>query len=137
MSDLMLDVDQVRPTTQHLIDCDIDPFIPDGWTVEQHQRGGQWMWNILHVSLHADSCHQDIPLNANVLDFLINNSHLIPTEWKGPCEWKPRCTFFPGTIYRTLGGNRCMRYLFWRDGRWAWNYAGSASIGTIAARRRA
>ena len=30
---------------EHIIDLDADPFIPDGSTVVEHHRGGQWKWN--------------------------------------------------------------------------------------------
>jgi hypothetical protein len=25
---------------EHVIDCDAEPFIPNGWSVEEHQKGG-------------------------------------------------------------------------------------------------
>src|SRR5665213_890159 len=36
---------------EHLIDCDADPVIPDGWKVEEHQKGGAFKWNASQVSL--------------------------------------------------------------------------------------
>lgn len=30
---------------EHVIDCDADPFVPDGHSVEEHQKGGSFRWN--------------------------------------------------------------------------------------------
>ena len=39
-------------STPLIIDLDIEPFIPDGWKVEEHQKGGSFKWDASHVSLH-------------------------------------------------------------------------------------
>ncbi len=121
---------------QHVIDCDAQPFVPDGWSVEEHQKGGSFKWDkgnqrsALYLSkgqagssyiegnkLRKELADKGIPvLNANVLDYLRINQHLIPEEWKG------KYVFFWGTVYRNRHGNLCVRCLCWGDGRWDWSY---------------
>ncbi len=116
------------------VDLSSAPFIPDGWSVEEHQKGGQFVWDPTKVRLHLDEGQTDRryveghklrkliskknPYNANLLDFLLKNGnqHLIPEEWKG------KAVFFWGTIYRNSDGNLYVRYLYWRSRRWYWDY---------------
>ena len=37
---------------KHVIDCDANPFVPDGWKVEEHQKGGQLVWDASKVQLY-------------------------------------------------------------------------------------
>lgn len=119
---------------EHMIDLDSAPFIPDGWSVEEHQKGGVVKWDATKIALHLDESQTKgdwiddsklrknvaklSPYNANMLDFLIKkeNQHLIPEEWKG------RYIFFWGTIYRRFGRGLYVRYLNWSGGRWLWDY---------------
>ena len=136
--DLLKDVRAVllgRATVQvieHLIDCDADPFVPSGWTVESHQQGGQLVFDHAKVTLYLSNKQQNggyisgndlrkelrrkRTLNANVLDYLLKNPHLIPEEWKG------KYIFFWGTIYRYSDGGLCVRYLCFHGGGWRWLY---------------
>ena len=128
---------------EHVMDCDADPFQPwqkDGWTVEEHQKGGSFKWDSAQVAFHLSSgqkgdkyiegnklrkelSDKGIPvLNANVLDYLLKNPHLIPEEWKRDGKGNTRYIFFWGTIYRRRGGGLYVRYLCWRGGRWRWGY---------------
>lgn len=119
---------------EHFIGCDAQPFVPDGCSVEEHQKGGAFKWdkeaqtNALYLSkgqegskhIEGNKLRKKLAkqptLNANVLDYLLANPHLIPDEWKGKyvCFW--------GTIYRNRGGDPYVRYLCWVDGRWDWGY---------------
>lgn len=114
----------------YTIDCDANPYVPDGWKVEEHIKGGELRWNPDEVELYLcdkqkgnviegnELCKllKDKPvLNANVLDYLLANPQLIPEEWKG------KAVFFWGTIYRNSDGRLCVRYLCWRGGRWDWS----------------
>jgi hypothetical protein len=118
-------------TTKHIIDCSASPFIPDGWKVEEHQKGGLLEWNPAIVELYlADGQNNNtikghalrkllagkLVLNANVLDYLLAHPELIPEEWKG------KCIFFWGTIYRDSGGGLCVRCLCWSGDGWDWDY---------------
>ncbi|MDD5397270.1 MAG: hypothetical protein PHW24_04440 [Candidatus Moranbacteria bacterium] len=115
---------------RHIIDCDADPFVPDGWKIEKHLKGGKFEWNADKVSLYLSKEQEGgsaiegnklrkklekMPvLNANVLDYLLKNPQLIPEDWKG------KAVFFWGTIYRCSDGSLCVRYLYWGGGEWDW-----------------
>ena len=122
---------------KHLIDCDADPFVPDGWKVEEHQKGGQFEWSATQVAFYLDSGQKDGKyiegnklrkqlkgkpvLNANVLDYLLKNPDLIPEDWKKDEKGNTRYIFFWGTIYRSSGGSLYVRCLYWFGGKWNWN----------------
>lgn len=55
-------------------------------------------------------------LPAQVLDYQLEHPELIPESWKG------KYTYFWGTIYRSAGGDLCVRCLCRCDGRWDWRY---------------
>ena len=117
---------------ENLIDCGAAPFVPNGWSVEEHQKGGQFKLAISQVQLFLAKGQQDGKsiegnklrkelagkkvLNANVLDYLLANPHLIPEEWKG------KYVFFWGTIYRRSDGNLFVRCLYWLGDWWVWSY---------------
>lgn len=116
---------------KHIIDCDADPFVPEGWKVESHKKGGSFEWDQTKVKLHLSPNQQngkiiegnklrkelesEPVLNANVLDYLLAHPELIPEEWKG------KAIFFWGTIYRGSGGNLYVRYLRWDGSQWSWH----------------
>ncbi|MDO8594006.1 MAG: hypothetical protein Q7R93_00635 [bacterium] len=115
---------------EHVIDCDANPFVPKGWGVEEHHEGGQFKFDASQVEFYLSAAQKkgsiegnklrkelvDKPvLNANVLDYLLKNPHLIPDEWKG------KYLFFWGTVFRSSGGSLCVRCLDWNDGRWDWD----------------
>ena len=122
---------------QHLIDCDADPFTPSVCTVESHKKGGQFAFDPAKIKLYFSPTQQggkrikgnklrkDLanqpPLNANVLDFLIKNPHLIPEEWKRDASGNTRYIFFWGTIYRHSDGILCVRCLYWDGRSWHWS----------------
>jgi len=128
MSDLMLDVD-------HIIDCDTDPFVPEGWKVEEHKKGGL-EWDSAKVELFLSENQKDgkyvegnklrkeladhTILNANVLDYLLAHPQLIPEEWKKDSSGNRRYTFFWGTIYRSSADDLCVRCLYFGGGEWRW-----------------
>lgn len=37
---------------EHLINCDATPFIPSGWSVEEHKKGGMLKFNPEKISLY-------------------------------------------------------------------------------------
>lgn len=124
---------QVEVTvTKHIIDLDADPFIPDGWEVVEHQKGGQFEWDPAKVALYlspnqqgdktikGDKLRQELKdrpvYNANQLDYLLANPQLIPDSWKS------KAVFFWGTIYRDSDGGLYVRYLYWGGDRWVWGF---------------
>jgi hypothetical protein len=114
---------------EHLIDCDVNPFIPNGWSVEEHKKGGMFKFNPEKISLYLSKkqkkgsiegndlrkelANQPV-LNANVLDYLLAHPELIPEEWKG------KAVFFWGTIYRRSDGRLSVRCLRWNGSEWNW-----------------
>ena len=115
---------------KHITNCDADPFVPDDWKVEEHTKGGQFEWNTDKVELYRSDEQKKGPikgnelrkllkdkpvLNANILDYLLAHSELIPEEWKG------KAIFFWGTIYRDSDGALCVRFLYWGDRGWGWD----------------
>lgn len=122
---------RVNVITGDVIDCDADPFVPDGWSVESHKKHGMMVWNSNAIMLHLEKEQntsslngnklrkriEKLPaLNANVLDYLLKHPDLIPESWKG------KYVFFWGTIYRNSGGLLCVRCLRWNGGKWRWRF---------------
>lgn len=130
----VLDGHAIITVPEHLIDCDADPFVPnrwslDGWSVEEHRKGGMFQWDptkvklwlakgqrgggsMVGLSLRTELAEKPV-MNANVLDYLLANPHLIPDGWN--------IVFFWGTIYRIhCADSLCVRYLCKIDGRWIW-----------------
>lgn len=121
-----------------IIDCDDDPFVPEGWTVEEHHKGGQLVWDPANVKLWLSEGQKgekwiegnklrkelaDKPvLNAKVLDYLLAHPEIIPEEWEKDNNGNIRYIFFWGTVYRSSGGRLVVRCLYWSDGEWIWYY---------------
>ena len=115
---------------EHVIDCDADPFVPNGWKVEEHKKDGQCKWDAAQVALYLSDPQKEGKtiegnklrtelngkpvLNANVLDYLLKHPHLIPEEWED------KYVFFWGTIYRRSGGRLGVRCLYWDFNGWQW-----------------
>jgi hypothetical protein len=118
-------------TATHVIDCDADPFVPEGWKVEEHTKGGSLEWDPARVALYLSERQQgggylkgnelreelrsERVLNANALDYLLAHPELIPEKWRGQfvCFW--------GTIYRGWDGVLYVRYLSCDGGKWSWS----------------
>jgi hypothetical protein len=115
-----------------IIDLDADPFVPDGWKVEEHTKSGPFAFDSSQVKLHIDAGQQNgkriggndlrkklknVPvMNANLLDWYLANPRHIPEEWKG------KYVFFWGTIYRHRRGDLVVRCLYWDGGQWCWGH---------------
>lgn len=124
---------EIKPF-EHVINCDAAPFIPDGFTVEEHKKGGQWKFDPKAVAFYlskqqkgdkyieGNKFRKELEgkpvLNANVLDYLLKYPHLLPEEWKKDERYNTRYIFFWGTLYRNRVGSLCVRYLYWDGGRW-------------------
>ena len=130
---LVREYGNITAVVKYLINCDADPFIPNGWRVEEADQlvsrvRSVFEWDESKVLLHLSSNQMDgksikgeqlqtelaneSVLNANVLDYLLAYQTLIPDEWKG------KCVFFWGTVYRDLRGRLCVRFLYFDDGEW-------------------
>ena len=124
-----------------LIDLDANPFVPYGWEVRSHQKGGQFTWSPDKVRLHLSSSQRgkgridgddlqkelekERVMNANLLDYLLKNPDIIPESWKKDDEGNMLLSFFWGTIYcgPANANHRCVRYLCFRGDAWSWGQA--------------
>lgn len=131
----------------HVINCGVDPYKPDGWNVESHQDQGEMKLtrdgDNLYLdgkkiefflspnqaegkSIKGDNLRKELEgkpvLNACVLDYLREHPELIPESWKVDEKGRPRYIFFWGTIYRNSDGDLCVRCLCWFGDGWHWDY---------------
>ena len=123
--------------TKHFIDCDKDPVIPEGMTIEKHIKGGQFVWDLSKIELYlsekqkngfiyGNDLYKELEnkpiLNACVLDYLLEHQELIPDAWKS------KYVYFWGTIYRDSSGSLYVRCVYWSGGQWCvrYHYLGSS-----------
>ena len=118
-----------------IIDCDADPFvnvhpIPKyTWRVVSHRKHGYLKWDPAHVELWYPENRNDwklgpyrevikrMPaLNANVLDFLLKNPHLIPDSWQ--TEGNGGNIVFWGTVYLDYMDRKFVRCLSYVVNKW-------------------
>lgn len=114
-------------TKKYIIDTDAPPKIPYArWTVESHKGMGKIEWDSNKFKLYLSDKQKNggyikgmdlqkelevlTPMNANVLDFLLEHQDLIPEEWKR------QYVYFHGTIFRGSGGRLFVRDWCWLDG---------------------
>ncbi len=114
----------IRPRSknmsQHIIDCDAEPFCPDDLEVVEHRKHGQLQWDpdrirlepfghrgsyLDHGKIEVFKTLDGLPIvNANVLDYLLKHPELVPDDWYDVYFW--------GTLYRSLrsglGYVRCL-----------------------------
>lgn len=131
------EADIVTREREHYIDCESDPYVPEGWSIEEHRPHCGFRWNPARVTLYLSAeqkrkksieghelrkeLAEEPVLNANVLDYLLERTHLIPKEWKRTP------VFFWGTIYRNPDSNLRVRFLYWEHNEyWEW---GAVSLG--------
>lgn len=120
------------------IDCDAGPLldqglVANGFSVEEHLKGGHFTWHPSSVKLHLAEKQErngyisgtelraelrgKAVLNANVLDYLYKNQHLIPKEWaKNEIFDSRRRIFFWGSIFKNPKGKlyvRCLEHVCW------------------------
>lgn len=130
--------ESVVKMVEYVINCDVDPFVSNGWKAESHTKGGQFAFDPAKIKFYLSPNQLDGKriegnklrkelanepvLNANVLDYLLKNSHLIPEDWKKDERGNTRYIFFWGTIYRYSYGFLFVRCLcWWHDGSWRWD----------------
>jgi hypothetical protein len=125
---------------KHLIDCDAKPFEPRCLTVapeseqlpnrvrgqfafdptkinpylSKHQKNGKVVGS---NKLRKELANEPV-LDANVLDYWLKNTHIIPEELKQDENGNTRYTCFWGTIYRDSLGRLYVRSLYFDDGGW-------------------
>ncbi len=120
------------------INLDADPFVPLGWSVEKHRKGGIFKWNPSEVHFYLSEQQknrkfiegkkllkelEDKPIfNANLIDYLLAHPYLIPETWKNDEAGRVRRIFAWDTIYHSLSGDLCVRCLLWNGNSWDWDY---------------
>lgn len=123
---------------EYFVDLAADPFVPENWTVEEHQKGfarvkvekrGDDLFvdgKKVELFLSDEQNSKKLPkgttlreilkqkkvFNANLLHFLLKHPELIPESWKG------KHIYFWGTIYRDSNRDLCVRYLYWGVSGW-------------------
>ncbi len=121
---------------KHVVDLDALSFIPSGWKIESHKKGGSFEWDPAKIALHLEPEQADGKslkgtelqkrlegkpvFNSTMLDWLLAHTELIPEGWKQDDNGNTRYIFFFGTIYRRSDGYLCVRCLCWHGGRWDW-----------------
>ena len=126
---------EIKPV-EYTVDLDAPPFIPKGWVVETHLKGGRFKFGDAKVTLYSSEnqrigkcaevtelqkeLESQTVLNANLLDFYLAHPNIIPENWKG------KHIYFQGTVYRHTCCYRCVRYLCWNrwsDSQWCWDFS--------------
>ena len=124
---------------EHVIDCDMPPYVPGGWEVVEHRKDGllkledvsranfyhsaaQENGGIGGLELREELAHRPV-FNANVLDYLLKYPKLPPKHWKREDGNKYTILFW-GTIYRIISdGSLVVRGLYDGAGEWCWSGA--------------
>lgn len=121
--------------TQHIINCDSMPrFAPFVRGLKSHKKGGEIIFDSSKIKLYNPICIESSKivsiesvlkkvkysknpavLNANVLDYLLDNQEIIPDSWSD--SWSDEIFFF-GTVYRFTSGEPCIRTLQRCFGNW-------------------
>lgn len=111
----------------------VESHIGEGWAILEKRADGLYANGrkvVLHLSrkqkwggsLKGYELREELTgkpvLNANVLDALTDNVHLIPEDWKKDERGDARYIFFWATIYRDAAGDLCVRYLCFVGGAW-------------------
>lgn len=118
-------------SVEYLINLNAKPFVPNGWNVEEHQKGGNWKYDATKVGLYLSKKQQDgvigghdlrkelkgqLVMNANMLEFYLKFPHLIPPSWEG------KEVYFWGTIYSGADCNLAVRYIYGDGRNWYWRF---------------
>jgi len=139
----------------------VESHTGNGWVVVEKRTDGLYVGGnkvVLYLSRRQQGSKslngyelRDEPtrkpvFNANLLDALLENPHLIPEDWKKDGEGYTRHIFFWGTIYRSPGGDPFVYSLFWSDDGWhrgsrflldVWNVARPAALRAVPTGRQA
>ena len=117
--------------------AEVEQHIDDGWAIVEKRTDGLYV-NGRKVALHLSKrqlngrslkgydLREELTgkpvLNANLLDALVDNPHLIPEDWKKDEQGNTRYIFFWATVYRRSGGDLYVRCLYFDVGMWRRGY---------------
>ena len=76
--------------------------------LSKRQKNGKWLKG---YELREELTDKPV-LNANILDSILINTHLIPEDWKKDENGNIRYVFFWGSIFRNSGRGLCVRGLY-------------------------
>lgn len=120
-------VGPAESTAFDLVDCNVAPFVPEGWTVLENRQCGTIKPDDIDLYVSEEQKEGSVSgnelqkklanlpvLNAVMLDWYLAHPERIPETWKG------KLVFFWGTIYRGADGGLRVRYLGWNGGQWYW-----------------
>jgi hypothetical protein len=118
-----------------IIDLNAEPFVPAGWFIIRHLKGGHFRWDPNAIELYLSPIQREggiiegdtlFPwlanknvLNANMLDYVLARPRLIPDELRSDEKGNLRFIFFWGTLYRDENGFRRVRFLYRNRFKWA------------------
>lgn len=121
-------VGPAESTAFDLVDCNVAPFVPEGWTVLENRQCGTIKPDDIDLYVFEEQKEGSVSgyelqkklanlpvLNAVMLDWYLAHPERIPETWKG------KLVFFWGTIYRRANGRPYVRYLYWDGDQWDWN----------------
>src|SRR3989344_5392983 len=118
-------------------EAEVEQHIGEGWAIVEKRSDGLYLNGrkvVLYLSrrqqngklLKGYDLREELTgkpvLNANLLDALYDNPHLIPEDWKKDDRGNTRFIFFWGTIYRGSAGSLCVGCLSFGDGSWNRSY---------------
>lgn len=143
---MIMDADTNHKRTSCIVDGG-KPFIPNDWEIESHRKagvlrlvriGGDLFVDGKKIRLYlskkqkvGDVGGQDLwkelknksTLSACMLDHFCEHPDLIPDSWKTDEQGRTLYIYFWGTIYNRSDGYRYVRYLYWQNGKWSWDYS--------------
>ena len=117
--------------------AEVEQHIGEGWAIVEKRADRLYVNGrkvILHLSkrqmngksLKGYDLREELTgkpvLNANVLDALADNPHLIPEDWKKDEQGNTRYIFFWATVYRNSHGDLYVCSLYFYDGVWSRDY---------------
>jgi len=114
-----------------------DQNAPSGWVKVERRKTGLYV-DDKKIVLHLDEGQKDGKVmvgtklaealtgksveHPNILDALMEHTHLIPDEFKQDGQGRTICIFFWAVKFRDRDGDLCVRYLYWDDGAWRSHY---------------
>lgn len=126
----------LRKSASLYIDSDLPPREPEGYRFVSGDFYGMIQWDpqSIHLfqgrneRLHVEAlwvfeeAAKRKPVNATVLDFLLDHQELIPEHWKENERGQTRFIYFCGSVFRSEGGFRWVRYLYWNKDDRNWDH---------------
>lgn len=125
MESVESDVLSVIKSLVHIINLDLEPFIPTGCTIAKNKKGG--IVELEEISLYFSKKERTIKevlelmedeflANACFLDYLVQHKQCLSNQWFA------YVLLFGATIYRNFKGELFVRGLFRDKASWEWKF---------------